>query len=139
MEYTYVLLSGRDGRFYTGSTGDLRARFRDHAAGRVASTAYRRPLTLIYYEACRHPADAQRRERFLKTGKGKPSMPRKKPEALREMKTDELEQQLVVLTEERFRLGFRRATEALGNPLQLRAIRREIARINTILAERKQA
>src|SRR6266699_472748 len=46
---------------------------------------------------------------------------------------------LAVLTEERFRLGFRRATEALGNPLQLRAIRREIARINTILAERKRA
>ena len=66
-------------------------------------------------------------------------MPRKKPEALREMKTEELEQQLVVLTEERFRLGFRCATEALGNPLQLRAIRREIARINTILAERKRA
>ena len=65
-------------------------------------------------------------------------MARKKPEALREMKTDELEQQLVVLTEERFRLGFRRATEALENPLQLRAIRREIARINTILAERKR-
>src|SRR5882724_1394483 len=52
---------------------------------------------------------------------------------------EELEQQLAVLTEERFRLGFRRATEALGNPLQLRAIRREIARINTILAERKRA
>src|SRR5438128_791933 len=49
-------------------------------------------------------------------------MPRKKPEALREMKTDELEQQLVVLTEERFRLGFRRATEAPENPVQLRAI-----------------
>src|SRR6266487_1228703 len=48
------------------------------------------------------------------------------------------EQQLAVLTEERFRLGFRRATEALENPLQLRAIRREIARINTILAERKR-
>jgi len=44
-----------------------------------------------------------------------------------------------VLTEERFRLGFSRATEALANPLQLRAIRREIARIKTILAERKRA
>jgi large subunit ribosomal protein L29 len=66
-------------------------------------------------------------------------MPRKKPQALREMKPEDLEQQLVVLTEERFRLGFRRATEALANPLQLRAIRREIARIKTILAERKRA
>ena len=66
-------------------------------------------------------------------------MARKKPEALREMKSEELEQQLAVLTEERFRLGFRRATEAIENPLQLRGIRREIARIKTILAERKRA
>jgi large subunit ribosomal protein L29 len=66
-------------------------------------------------------------------------MARKKPQALREMKPEDLEQQLVVLTEERFRMGFRRATEALANPLQLRAIRREIARIKTILAERKRA
>ncbi len=66
-------------------------------------------------------------------------MATKKPEALREMNSEELERQLVLLTEERFRLGFRRATEALTNPLQLRSIRREIARIKTILAERKRA
>ena len=66
-------------------------------------------------------------------------MARKRPQALREMKPEDLEQQLVVLTEERFRLGFRRATEALANPLQLRTIRREIARIKTILAGRKRA
>ena len=28
-------------------------------------------MKLIYYEACLDPADARRRERFLKTGKGK--------------------------------------------------------------------
>ena len=66
-------------------------------------------------------------------------MARKKPEALREMKNEELEQQLAVLTEERFRLGFRRATEAIENPLQFRTIRRDIARIRTILRERKPA
>ena len=66
-------------------------------------------------------------------------MARKKPEALREMKNEELEQQLAVLTEERFRLGFRRATEAIENPLQLCAIHRQIARIKTILVERKRA
>jgi len=65
-------------------------------------------------------------------------MATKKPEALREMKNEDLEQQLVVLTEERFRLGFRRATEAIPNPLQLRTIRRDMARIQTILRERKQ-
>ncbi|HYL20973.1 MAG TPA: 50S ribosomal protein L29 [Gemmatimonadales bacterium] len=66
-------------------------------------------------------------------------MATKKPEALREMKSEDLEQQLVVLTEERFRLGFRRATEALPNPIELRRIRREIARIKTILRERARA
>jgi large subunit ribosomal protein L29 len=62
-----------------------------------------------------------------------------RPEDLRQLKTDELTQKLAVLTEERFRLQFRRATEALPNPLQLRAIRRDIARIQTILNERASA
>ena len=62
-----------------------------------------------------------------------------RPEELRELKTDELSQKLVVLTEEQFRLEFRRATESLTNPLQLRTIRRDIARIRTILKERASA
>jgi large subunit ribosomal protein L29 len=62
-----------------------------------------------------------------------------RPEQLRELKTDELQQKLVVLTEEQFRLEFRRATESLTNPLQLRTIRRDIARIQTILKERASA
>ncbi|HYY38517.1 MAG TPA: 50S ribosomal protein L29 [Xanthobacteraceae bacterium] len=60
-------------------------------------------------------------------------------DGLRELKTDELTQKLAVLTEEQFRLEFRRATEALSNPLQLRTIRRDIARIQTILKERASA
>lgn len=59
-----------------------------------------------------------------------------RPEELRELKTEELTQKLAILSEEQFRLEFRRATEALANPLQLRAIRRDIARIQTILKER---
>jgi len=62
-----------------------------------------------------------------------------KPEGLRELKTDELTQKLAVLSEEQFRLEFRRATESLSNPLQLRTIRRDIARIKTILKERASA
>jgi large subunit ribosomal protein L29 len=62
-----------------------------------------------------------------------------KPGDLREFKTEELEQQLVQLREERFRLKFRSATEAIENPLQFRAIRRHIARIRTILRERQNA
>ena len=71
MHYTYVLLSDKDGRFYTGCTADLRARLREHTAGKVRSTAYRTPLELVYYEACVNAEDAFRRERFLKTGNGK--------------------------------------------------------------------
>ncbi len=36
----------------------------------MRSTAYRRPLRLVYYEACLSPDDAYRRERYLKSGRG---------------------------------------------------------------------
>ncbi|MGH7236176.1 MAG: GIY-YIG nuclease family protein [Nitrospiraceae bacterium] len=70
MYYTYVLLSDADRRFYTGATSDLRKRIAQHTEGQVRSTAYRRPVRLVYYEACLNPEDAYRRERYLKTGKG---------------------------------------------------------------------
>jgi large subunit ribosomal protein L29 len=41
------------------------------------------------------------------------------------------------LEEERFRLTFRGATEQLEEPLRLRSIRRDIARLKTVLRERK--
>ena len=66
-------------------------------------------------------------------------MARLKADGLREIKTEELEQKLAVLEEERFRLRFRRGTEAITNPLQFRTMRREIARIKTILRERMPA
>ena len=52
MHYTYVLLSDKDGRPYTGSTNDLRKHILAHSTGRVRSTAYRIPLALVYHEAC---------------------------------------------------------------------------------------
>jgi len=71
MFYTYVLDSAQDGGWYTGATSDLRARVQEHAAGRVRSTRNRVPVTLVYYEACLCQDDTFRRERYLKTGKGK--------------------------------------------------------------------
>jgi len=62
-----------------------------------------------------------------------------KPGDLRELKTEELQQQLAALREERFRLQFRSATEAIENPLQFRSMRRHIARLETILRERQSA
>ena len=66
-------------------------------------------------------------------------MPKQKAVDLRQLKTEDLEQRLAVLAEERFRLAFRRGTEAIDNPLQFRTMRREIARIKTILRERTRA
>ena len=66
-----MLLSDKDGKFYTGSTNDLRRRVEEHKAGRVNSTKNRLPIKLIYYEACLNETDARARERYLKSGMGK--------------------------------------------------------------------
>ena len=71
MYYVYILLSEFDRKFYTGSSPDLKRRSRQHCDGKVPSTRSRRPLTLIYYEACLEKSDAIRREKYLKTGMGK--------------------------------------------------------------------
>ena len=64
--YTYVLLSKKDRKFYTGCTKNLKLRFEQHLNGEVESTKKRRPLELIYYEACRNKDDAFHREKYLK-------------------------------------------------------------------------
>jgi putative endonuclease len=71
MYYTYVLCSKKDGNFYTGFTQDLKLRFKQHNNGHVESTKDRRPLELIYYEACLNRNDATYREKYLKTYHGK--------------------------------------------------------------------
>ena len=71
MYYTYVIRSAKDGKLYTGFTGDLRKRFNEHNAGKVTSTKKRGPFELVYYEACLHEQDATAREKYLKTGMGK--------------------------------------------------------------------
>jgi len=71
MYYTYVLQITKDMKFYTGSTQDLKLRFEQHNKGLVESTKHRRPLKLIYYEACLDEADARKREKHLKSYHGK--------------------------------------------------------------------
>jgi putative endonuclease len=71
MYYVYLLLSEKDGKFYTGSTDDLKRRIAEHEAGYVKSTVRRKPLKLIYYEACINETDARAREKYLKSGAGK--------------------------------------------------------------------
>ncbi len=69
--FVYVLLSEKDSQFYIGFTNNVRRRLIEHNAGKNISTAKRRPLGLIYYEAHLSKSDAMRRERYFKTAKGK--------------------------------------------------------------------
>lgn len=62
-----------------------------------------------------------------------------KAEEIRELDGAELAHRLGELKMEQFRLRFRSATMQLENPRLLREIRREIARIKTILHERRSA
>ncbi|HEY9445055.1 MAG TPA: 50S ribosomal protein L29 [Gemmatimonadales bacterium] len=60
-----------------------------------------------------------------------------KPNEIREMSVDDLKTKIEELTKERFNLRFRSATESIENPMRFRAIRRDIARLNTILREKE--
>ncbi len=66
MYYTYVLQSEKDGQLYSGYTKNLEERFEQHSIGLVDSTKNRRPLKLIYYEACLNQLDALKSENISK-------------------------------------------------------------------------
>lgn len=58
-----------------------------------------------------------------------------KPEKYREMTREELETVARQLHEEIFNLKFRVSTQKLDNPLRIRLLRRDLARVLTILRE----
>ena len=60
-----------------------------------------------------------------------------KVEDLRQKTEDELKQQVLDLKKEAFNLRFRRASGQLENTSMVRQVRRDIARIKTILHERR--
>ena len=60
-----------------------------------------------------------------------------KIEELNELSVDDLKAKLAELGEEEFRLRFRSATESLENPMRFRGLRRDIARIKTVLRARE--
>jgi large subunit ribosomal protein L29 len=59
-----------------------------------------------------------------------------KPADLRAKSPDELKDMLIALRREQFNLRFQRATGQLESTNRIRAIRRDIARIKTILGQR---
>ena len=60
-----------------------------------------------------------------------------KPNEIREMSMEDLKSRIDELTRERFNLRFRSATESIENPMRFRDLRRDIARLQTILRERE--
>lgn len=58
---------------------------------------------------------------------------------VRELSDDEIRDQLTQKQEELFRLRFRSATQQLENPALIRNLRRDVARMRTILREREMA
>ena len=57
-------------------------------------------------------------------------------EEIRDLTDADIRSRIAELEEERFRLRFRAATEPLDDPLRLRSIRKDIARLKTILRQR---
>ncbi|MFN2614593.1 MAG: 50S ribosomal protein L29 [Actinomycetota bacterium] len=62
-----------------------------------------------------------------------------KSEELRTLPDDELETKLAEAKEELFNLRFQLVTGQLGNPMRLKVLRKEIARILTVMRERELA
>ena len=71
MYYVYVLQSAKDGTTYIGSTEDLRARIKEHNAGKTKSLKHKIPVKLIFYEAYLTKTLARKREIELKTNSSK--------------------------------------------------------------------
>jgi large subunit ribosomal protein L29 len=62
-----------------------------------------------------------------------------KPSDIRARTDDELSEEIDTLSKERFNLRFQRASGQLENTARVRQVRRDIARIKTILDERRRA
>lgn len=58
---------------------------------------------------------------------------------LREMNREELSSKLVELKEELFNLRFQLATGQLENPVKVKFVKRDIARVKTLLNEKDRA
>jgi large subunit ribosomal protein L29 len=64
-------------------------------------------------------------------------MKAKERESKSSLSLDELRAELRKLKEKRFRMGFKHQVTPLNNPLELRAIRRDIARLSTWIRARE--
>jgi len=71
MFYVYAIKSERDGRIYVGMCSEVKARLKEHNAGKTKSTKGYTPWKLIYFEEKPNRIEARKREKYLKSGIGK--------------------------------------------------------------------
>jgi large subunit ribosomal protein L29 len=62
-----------------------------------------------------------------------------KPNEIRELSDTELLERLKSLKAELFNLRFQHATMQLENPMRIRQVKKDIARVHTIMTERERA
>ena len=74
MHYVYILQCLETKKLYTGRTDDLKRRLQEHKEGKVWTTQRMLPTRTVFYECFRNKEDAIRRERYLKTTKGKSTL-----------------------------------------------------------------
>ena len=60
-----------------------------------------------------------------------------KAKELREKNQTELEKELKELKQELFRLRFQHATNQLANPMELKRVQRDIARVKTVMRQQE--
>jgi len=70
-EFCVYVLKCSDGSFYKGQTSDFPKRFAQHREGEVSWTAKNLPIEPIHWEIYDTKEQAIKREKFLKTGKGR--------------------------------------------------------------------
>lgn len=58
---------------------------------------------------------------------------------IRDLKDDEIKERISEAQEELFRLRFRSATQQIENPALIKNLRRDVARMRTILRQRETA
>ncbi|NOY76954.1 MAG: GIY-YIG nuclease family protein [Calditrichaeota bacterium] len=68
--WVYVLELG-NGRRYVGQTNNLERRLAEHRSGRSRFTRKYEVVRVLYREECGSRSEALKREKFLKSGKGR--------------------------------------------------------------------
>jgi putative endonuclease len=74
MYFVYILQDQITGRLYTGRTENLDRRLKEHQEHKTWTTARMKELRLVFYEAFSAKEDSIRRERYLKSTKGKATL-----------------------------------------------------------------